>query len=122
MTMILLAVAVYTILGGMISVLITDYLQFVIMSIGLIIVVGLLVVKFGWFDMLASLNDNIGNGAFNPFDNGNYHVYDTVFDNGNGYSTEESLVYDNFLNRYTRVGLQELQNWQICQRCACRPG
>lgn len=72
MTLILVGVAVYTILGGMISVLITDYLQFVIMSIGMIIVIILLVVQFGWFDMLVTLREQVGNGAFNPFENGEY--------------------------------------------------
>lgn len=72
MTVILLGVALYTILGGMISVLITDYIQFVIMSIGMIAAVLVFAVKFGWFDMLFSLKDHIGDGAFNPFDHGNY--------------------------------------------------
>ena len=38
MTVLLVAVAVYTILGGMLSVLVTDFLQFVVMSAGLIAV------------------------------------------------------------------------------------
>src|SRR5439155_5438008 len=37
-TALLIGVAVYTILGGMLSVLITDFLQFVVMSVGLIVV------------------------------------------------------------------------------------
>ena len=36
MTVLLLMVAVYTILGGMLSVLVTDFLQFVVMSLGLL--------------------------------------------------------------------------------------
>ncbi|MEQ1765254.1 MAG: sodium:solute symporter family protein, partial [Pyrinomonadaceae bacterium] len=38
MTVLLIGVATYTILGGMLSVLITDFLQFVVMSVGLIAV------------------------------------------------------------------------------------
>lgn len=72
MTLILLGVAIYTILGGMLSVLITDYIQFVIMSIGMIITICLFVIKFGWFDMLFSLREQFGDGAFNPFENGQY--------------------------------------------------
>jgi len=72
MTLILLGVAVYTILGGMLSVLITDYIQFVIMSIGMIITVSLFAIKFGWFDMLFKLREQLGDGAFNPFENGEY--------------------------------------------------
>src|SRR6185436_5634270 len=38
MTVLLVGVAVCTILGGMLSVLVTDFLQFVVMSVGLILV------------------------------------------------------------------------------------
>ena len=38
MTVLLVGVAVYTILGGMLSVLVTDFLQFVVMSVGLLVV------------------------------------------------------------------------------------
>ncbi|WP_411031054.1 sodium:solute symporter family protein [Spongiimicrobium sp. 3-5] len=72
MTLILLGVAAYTILGGMISVLITDYIQFVVMSIGLITVIVLFIINFGWFDILTTLKTELGNEAFNPFDNGRY--------------------------------------------------
>ena len=37
MTILLLIVAVYTIFGGMLSVLVTDYMQFLLMSIGLVL-------------------------------------------------------------------------------------
>ncbi len=72
MTLILLCVAAYTILGGMVSVFITDYIQFVVMSIGLIAVVLLFTFKFGWFDMLASMDRALGSSAYNPFESGNY--------------------------------------------------
>lgn len=67
MTLILIGVAVYTILGGMISVFITDYIQFVIMSIGLSLVVLILLLQFGWIEMLTSLKTERGPVAFNPF-------------------------------------------------------
>lgn len=72
MTAILVGIAIYTILGGMLSVLITDYIQFVVMSIGLISVVCLLIFTFGWNEMTASTEKFIGAGAFNPFFNGEY--------------------------------------------------
>ena len=56
MTLVLFGVALYTILGGMISVFITDYIQFVVMSLGLTVVVLLVVFRFGWFDILSSLD------------------------------------------------------------------
>ena len=48
MTLLLLAVAVYTVLGGMLSVLVTDFLQFVVMSAGLIVVTILIIWNVGW--------------------------------------------------------------------------
>jgi SSS family solute:Na+ symporter len=74
MTVILVGIAIYTMLGGMLSVLITDFIQFIVLSIGLISVVFLLIFKFGWANMLDSANRNIGPGAFNPFVNGQYGI------------------------------------------------
>jgi solute:Na+ symporter, SSS family len=66
MTVLLLAVAVYTILGGMLSVLVTDYLQFVVMSIGLIAVTILILVNVGWDQLAGAVARNYGEGGFNP--------------------------------------------------------
>lgn len=74
MTIILIGVSLYTILDGMLSVLVTDYIQFIIMSIGLIAVVFLVVFKFGWFDILDSLHTARGDAAFNPFIAGTYGI------------------------------------------------
>jgi SSS family solute:Na+ symporter len=67
MTVLLLAVAVYTILGGMLSVLVTDFLQFVVMSAGLLVVTVLLLVKVGWGPLTAAVQAHHGAGGFNPF-------------------------------------------------------
>lgn len=72
MTIILVGIAAYTIFGGMLSVLVTDYIQFIVMSIGLIIVVSLVVFKFGWPEILNFADHSIGSGAFNPFKSGAY--------------------------------------------------
>jgi SSS family solute:Na+ symporter len=67
MTALLVAVAVYTILGGMLSVLVTDFLQFVVMSVGLIAVTGLVLATVGWSPLVAAVDQKIGPGGFNPF-------------------------------------------------------
>ncbi|OGD21198.1 MAG: sodium:solute symporter [Candidatus Aminicenantes bacterium RBG_16_63_16] len=69
MTALLLMVAVYTILGGMLSVLITDFLQFVVMSGGLIVVTILIIGKVGWGTILKAVETHHGAGGFNPFVN-----------------------------------------------------
>ncbi|AQT69083.1 Na(+)/glucose symporter [Anaerohalosphaera lusitana] len=67
MTLLLLGIGLYTIMGGMISVLITDYLQFIMMSIGLLIVTVLIFIKVGWGSMVEAIQMNYGEGGFNPF-------------------------------------------------------
>ena len=71
MTVLLIGVATYTILGGMISILITDYLQFIVMSFGLIVVTILLFCNVGWSNMIAAVETRHGPGGFNPFINQN---------------------------------------------------
>jgi SSS family solute:Na+ symporter len=69
MTALLLGVAIYTILGGMLSVLVTDFLQFVVMSAGLILVTILILMNVGWENMVNTVETRYGAGGFNPFIN-----------------------------------------------------
>ncbi len=69
MTILLIGVAVYTIFGGMLSVLVTDFLQFVVMSVGLIAVTILILVNIGWDKIVTTVEINHGAGGFNPFVN-----------------------------------------------------
>ena len=69
MTALLVGVAVYTILGGMLSVLITDFLQFVVMSVGLIVVTILILSQVGWQTIVETVDKHYGAGGFNPFVN-----------------------------------------------------
>src|ERR1044072_2207479 len=69
MTALLIGVAVYTILGGMLSVLVTDFLQFVVMSAGLIIVTILILMNVGWERLVTTVETHYGAGGFNPFVN-----------------------------------------------------
>ncbi|MFH1567463.1 MAG: sodium:solute symporter family protein [Gemmatimonadota bacterium] len=67
MTVLLCAVALYTILGGMLSVLITDFLQFVVMSGGLLAVTILILVQVGWERLADTVSAKVGEGGFDPF-------------------------------------------------------
>lgn len=67
MTILLVGVAIYTIFGGMLSVLITDFLQFVVMSVGLIAVTILILYTVGWETLVHTVEVNHGAGGFNPF-------------------------------------------------------
>ncbi len=67
MTVLLIMVAVYTILGGMLSVLVTDFLQFIVMSIGLLAVTYFFIGSFGWGKIVDTVEKTHGEGGFNPF-------------------------------------------------------
>ncbi len=69
MTALLVGVAIYTILGGMLSVLVTDFLQFVVMSLGLILVTILILMNVGWEKLVTTVETSYGAGGFNPFVN-----------------------------------------------------
>ena len=69
MTALLVGVAVYTIMGGMLSVLITDFLQFIVMSVGLIAVTILMLMNIGWERLVGTVESHYGPGGFNPFVN-----------------------------------------------------
>lgn len=69
MTTLLVGVAIYTILGGMLSVLVTDFLQFVVMSLGLILITVLILMNVGWEKLVTTVETHYGAGGFNPFVN-----------------------------------------------------
>lgn len=68
MTALIAIVLIYTIFGGMVSVVITDYLQFVLLSIGMLLACYLAFMQFGWTQLEATVNTVHGNGGMDPFD------------------------------------------------------
>ncbi len=55
MTALLAIVLLYTVLGGMLSVLVTDYIQFLVMGLGIVITSVLVVGSLGWTDLITGL-------------------------------------------------------------------
>lgn len=66
MTVLLVLVLGYTILGGMVSVVITDYLQFIVLSIGLLLCCALAVNHLGWGNIIETSRTVYGEAGFNP--------------------------------------------------------
>ncbi len=66
--MLLILVLFYTILGGMISVVITDYVQFVVLSFGLLLACGFAVTEVGWTNVVDTVRTVHGRAWFDPFD------------------------------------------------------
>ena len=67
MTALLALVLIYTVLGGMISVIVTDYIQFVVLAFGLLLATWLAVAKLGWDNIFETVEATMGDGGFNPF-------------------------------------------------------
>jgi SSS family solute:Na+ symporter len=72
MTAILLLELVYTVLGGMVSIVITDFLQFVALSVGTILITVYSIQVTGWGHMRDTVYANMGSQGFNPFTNAQY--------------------------------------------------
>ena len=66
MTVLLVLVLIYTVLGGMISVIITDYVQFVVLSIGLVVATLLVIAKLGWQNIFDVITETMGEPGYNP--------------------------------------------------------
>ena len=69
MTVILLLELVYTVLGGMVSVVITDFFQYVLLSVATILVTVYAVWHAGWGQIVEKVTTTMGEAGFNPLAN-----------------------------------------------------
>ena len=70
MIALLVLVLIYTMLGGMLSVIVTDYFQFIVLSLGLIFTTFYSIYILGWsniFDTIEILAANEKKSVYNPF-------------------------------------------------------
>lgn len=72
MTGILLLELLYTVLGGMVSVVITDFIQFVALSAGTIVVTIICIVHAGFQNLHDTVSHTMGAAGFDPILNPNY--------------------------------------------------
>ena len=66
MTSLIVLVLVYTCLGGMVSVVITDYLQFVVLSFGMLLATWLAINHLGWERIFDVVREKQGAAGFDP--------------------------------------------------------
>jgi SSS family solute:Na+ symporter len=66
MVFLLTLVLIYTALGGMISVVLADYVQFVVLSFGLLLTTFLAVRNLGWANIFDSVRELMGDKGFDP--------------------------------------------------------
>jgi len=67
MTILIALVLLYTILGGMVSVVITDYIQFLVLSFVMIVICFLAVGNLGWTPIVETVKTVHKEAGFNPF-------------------------------------------------------
>lgn len=72
MTVLLLMVLVYTMAGGMIAVVVTDYLQFVVLSAGLLLACWLALREVGVSALVDTVEQVHGAAGFDPFDSAGF--------------------------------------------------
>lgn len=82
-SLLIVAVLVYTVLGGMVSVIITDYIQFVVLSVGMAmgIYFCLTYEGLGWQTMVDTAGEYGGEKMFNPLAEGSGYGWTWVFFN-----------------------------------------
>jgi len=68
MTVLLCMVLLYTTLGGMVSVAILDYIQFVVLSFSLLFASIMSIRFLGWSNIIDTVTREMGASGFNPFD------------------------------------------------------
>ena len=72
MTVILLLELVYTVVGGMVSVVITDFIQYVLLSVATILVTAYAVYYAGWGHIVQKVNATMGLAGFSPIASPNF--------------------------------------------------
>ncbi|MGH9404506.1 MAG: sodium:solute symporter family protein [Terriglobia bacterium] len=72
MTGILALELAYTVVGGMVSIVITDFIQFIALSLGTVLVTLWAIHVAGWGRMYHAVAHGMGSGGFSPFVNPRY--------------------------------------------------
>src|SRR5688572_21179423 len=69
MVAMIVVVVLYTVLGGMFSVVVTDYMQFVVLSIGVFVALVAVLVNVDLGSIVEAVNVNYGDSGINPLTN-----------------------------------------------------
>ncbi|UCE04927.1 MAG: sodium:solute symporter family protein [bacterium] len=63
----LIFVLIYTVVGGMVSVVITDYFQFIILFTGILLTTYFAIKSVGYTNVIQTVQEQYGDAGFNPF-------------------------------------------------------
>lgn len=67
MVVMLTIVLLYTLFGGMVSVILTNYLQYALLSIGMVFLTIYGIIQIGWENIVNAVQLNLGEQGINPF-------------------------------------------------------
>lgn len=74
MTVLIVVVLIYTVLGGMVSVVLTDFLQFIVLSFGMLGATYFVFTKVGWSNVVAAIEVQKGLAGFSFIANEHFGV------------------------------------------------
>ncbi len=66
MVFLMAIVLVYTVLGGMVSVIVTNYVQYIVLAVSMLIITFYCFYAVGWTSMVDAVQANLGDKGFNP--------------------------------------------------------
>lgn len=69
MAVLLTVVLIYTAAGGMVSLIVTNYIQYILLSIGTVVVTIVVLYSVGLSKIVGAVQTHMGNSGFNPFAN-----------------------------------------------------
>ncbi len=69
MTVMLLVVITYTVLGGMFSIVVTDFMQFVVLGVGMFVATAAILLKVDFTSLSSAVDQTLGASGTNPFVN-----------------------------------------------------
>ncbi len=67
MVVMLTIVLLYTLVGGMVSVIVTNYVQYALLSFGMIFITVYGIYDIGWSNIVNAVSENLGEKGMNPF-------------------------------------------------------
>ncbi len=97
----LLLVLLYTLFGGMVSVILTNYIQYALLSFGIFFITIYGVYVIGWDKIVGAVVDNYGKAGANPF---YQHAFSNDF--GIGFMIWQILFWVSFLVSWQAISMR----------------
>lgn len=107
MAILLLIVLVYTAAGGMVSLIVTNYIQYLFLSLGAIIITVVALHSVGFSSIVSSVQTNLGKAGFNPLTNHEFGLAFLVWQVAislASMTTWQSISMRSFAAKDTRTG------------------